>query len=69
MLCSSHGGRHANGGIATIDLLPALVAACGDTPVWFDSGTRSGTELSAHLILRYRVRLSPATGSVALARG
>jgi lactate 2-monooxygenase len=43
--CSNHGGRQANGGIASIDLLPALVAACGDIPVWFDSGIRSGTDV------------------------
>jgi len=43
--CSNHGGRQANGGIASIDLLPALVAACGNTPVWFDSGIRSGTDV------------------------
>ncbi|MFT3805086.1 MAG: alpha-hydroxy-acid oxidizing protein [Burkholderiaceae bacterium] len=43
--CSNHGGRQANGGIASIDLLPDLVAASGDTPVWFDSGIRSGTDV------------------------
>jgi lactate 2-monooxygenase len=43
--CSNHGGRQAHGGIASIDLLPALVAACGDVPVWFDSGIRSGTDV------------------------
>jgi lactate 2-monooxygenase len=43
--CSNHGGRQANGAIASIDLLPALVAACGNTPVWFDSGIRSGTDV------------------------
>jgi lactate 2-monooxygenase len=43
--CSNHGGRQANGGIASIDLLPALVTACGDVPVWFDSGIRSGTDV------------------------
>ena len=43
--CSNHGGRQANGGIASIDLLPALVAACGEIPVWFDSGIRSGTDV------------------------
>jgi lactate 2-monooxygenase len=42
--CSNHGGRQANGGIATIDLLADLVAAAGDTPVLFDSGIRSGTD-------------------------
>ncbi len=42
--CSNHGGRQANGGIATIDLLPDVVAAAGDLPVLFDSGIRSGTD-------------------------
>lgn len=42
--CSNHGGRQANGGIATIDLLADVVAAAGDTPVLFDSGVRSGSD-------------------------
>lgn len=42
--CSNHGGRQANGGIATIDLLADVVAAAGDTPVLFDSGIRSGSD-------------------------
>jgi lactate 2-monooxygenase len=42
--CSNHGGRQANGGIATIDLLADVVAAAGDVPVLFDSGIRSGTD-------------------------
>ena len=42
--CSNHGGRQANGGIATIDLLEDVVKAAGDTPVLFDSGVRSGTD-------------------------
>ncbi len=42
--CSNHGGRQANGGIATIDLLGDVVAASGDVPVLFDSGIRSGTD-------------------------
>ncbi|MEM7780700.1 MAG: alpha-hydroxy-acid oxidizing protein [Pseudomonadota bacterium] len=42
--CSNHGGRQANGGIATIDLLGDVVDASGDTPVLFDSGIRSGTD-------------------------
>lgn len=45
VLCSNHGGRQANGGIASIDLLPGVVAACGNTPVWFDSGVRSGSDV------------------------
>ena len=42
--CSNHGGRQANGGIATIDLLADVVAAAGDPPVLFDSGVRSGSD-------------------------
>ena len=49
--CSNHGGRQANGGIAAIDLLPGVVAAAGDVPVWFDSGVRSGTDVVKALAL------------------
>lgn len=49
--CSNHGGRQANGGIATIDLLPDVVAASGDTPVLFDSGIRSGSDAVKALAL------------------
>ncbi|MEO1015754.1 MAG: alpha-hydroxy-acid oxidizing protein [Pseudomonadota bacterium] len=45
LFCSNHGGRQANGGIAAIDMLPGVVEAAGDTPVLFDSGVRSGTDL------------------------
>jgi lactate 2-monooxygenase len=43
--CSNHGGRQANGGVAAIDMLPEVVAAAGDTPVLFDSGIRSGSDM------------------------
>jgi len=43
--CSNHGGRQANGGIAAIDMLPDVVKASGDVPVWFDSGVRSGSDV------------------------
>jgi lactate 2-monooxygenase len=49
--CSNHGGRQANGGIAAIDMLPAVVAASGSTPVLFDSGVRSGTDVIKALAL------------------
>jgi lactate 2-monooxygenase len=49
--CSNHGGRQANGGIATIDLLPDVVEAAGATPVLFDSGIRSGTDAVKALAL------------------
>lgn len=43
--CSNHGGRQANGGIAAIDMLPDVVKAAGTTPVLFDSGVRSGSDV------------------------
>lgn len=49
--CSNHGGRQANGGIATIDMLPDVVKGAGATPVWFDSGVRSGTDVIKALAL------------------
>ena len=49
--CSNHGGRQANGGIAAIDMLPGVVAAAGGTPVLFDSGIRSGTDVVKALAL------------------
>jgi lactate 2-monooxygenase len=52
--CSNHGGRQANGGIATIDLLADVVKAAGDTPVLFDSGVRSGTDAVKALALGAR---------------
>ena len=43
---SNHGGRQANGGIAAIDMLPAVAQAVnGRVPVLFDSGIRSGTDV------------------------
>jgi lactate 2-monooxygenase len=49
--CSNHGGRQANGGIAAIDMLPGVVAASGNTPVLFDSGVRSGSDVVKALAL------------------
>lgn len=49
--CSNHGGRQANSGLAAIDMLPALVEVAGDTPVLFDSGIRSGTDVIKALAL------------------
>jgi len=49
--CSNHGGRQANGGMAAIDLLPEVVAAAGSTPVLFDSGIRSGSDVVKALAL------------------
>lgn len=49
--CSNHGGRQANGGLPAIDCLPDVVAACGDIPVLFDSGIRSGADVVKALAL------------------
>jgi isopentenyl diphosphate isomerase/L-lactate dehydrogenase-like FMN-dependent dehydrogenase len=49
--CSNHGGRQANGGIAAIDMLPAVVEAAGDVPVIFDSGVRGGEHIVKALAL------------------
>src|SRR5208283_51479 len=49
--CSNHGGRQANNGIAAIDMLPAVVQASGKTPVLFDSGVRTGTDVIKALAL------------------
>ena len=52
--CSNHGGRQANGGVAAIDMLPAVVEACGEKPVLFDSGVRSGSDVVKALAMGAR---------------
>lgn len=54
IFCSNHGGRQANGGLAAIDLLPAIIEACGSTPVLFDSGVRSGSDVVKALAMGAR---------------
>ncbi|MFF8878283.1 alpha-hydroxy-acid oxidizing protein [Streptomyces flaveolus] len=49
--CSTHGGRQANGGLAALDALPAVVAAANGLPVLFDSGVRSGADAVKALAL------------------
>jgi lactate 2-monooxygenase len=52
--CSNHGGRQANSGLAAIDMLPDVVKAAGKTPVLFDSGVRSGTDVIKAIALGAR---------------
>lgn len=49
--CSNHGGRQANGGLAALDALPAVVDAADGLPVIFDSGIRSGADVIKALAL------------------
>ncbi len=49
--CSNHGGRQANGGLAALDALPAVVEAADGLPVLFDSGIRSGADVVKALAL------------------
>jgi hypothetical protein len=49
--CTNHGGRQANSGISTLQLLPAVVKAAGSTPVMFDSGVRDATDVIIALAL------------------
>jgi len=49
--CSTHGGRQANGGVGCLDMLPAVVEAAGKTPVLFDSGVRTGSDIVKALAL------------------
>lgn len=49
--CSTHGGRQANSGLASIELLPGVVQAAGEVPVIFDSGVRAGEHIVKALAL------------------
>jgi lactate 2-monooxygenase len=48
---TNHGGRQANSGIPTLQLLPGVVQAAGSTPVMFDGGVRSATDAVIALAL------------------
>lgn len=44
--CSNHGGRQANGGLSSLEMLPAVIESVDDrVPVLFDSGVRSGSDV------------------------
>jgi lactate 2-monooxygenase len=44
LYCTNHGGRQANSGISTLELLPGILVAAGSTPVMFDGGVRDATD-------------------------
>ncbi|MFT4631329.1 MAG: L-lactate dehydrogenase (cytochrome) [Candidatus Pseudothioglobus sp.] len=46
LIVSNHGGRQLDGAPASIDALPAIIAAVGsDIEVWMDGGIRSGQDV------------------------
>jgi 4-hydroxymandelate oxidase len=52
LFVSNHGGRQLDGAIATLDALPAIVAAVdGRIPVLLDGGVRRGTDILTALAL------------------
>ncbi|MGH8473809.1 MAG: alpha-hydroxy-acid oxidizing protein, partial [Gammaproteobacteria bacterium] len=51
IFCSNHGGRQANGGLSTLEMLGDVAAAVGDIPVLFDSGVRNGSDVVKALAL------------------
>ncbi len=51
LLVSNHGGRQLDGAVATLDALPAVVAAAGGLPVLLDGGVRRGTDILTALAL------------------
>jgi len=58
IVVSNHGGRQVDGGIATLDALPAVVEAVdGRVPVLLDSGIRSGADIFKALALGARAVL------------
>jgi len=55
---TNHGGRQANSGIPTLQLLPGVIEAAGSTPVMFDGGIRSGQDIARALALGARSCMS-----------
>ena len=52
LVVSNHGGRQLDGGAATLQLLPAVLAAVqGRVPVWVDGGVRRGADVVKALAL------------------
>lgn len=57
VILSNHGGRQLDGAIATLDALPAAVAAAADMPVLIDSGFRRGSDILKAVALGARMVL------------
>ncbi len=55
VIVSNHGGRQLDGAIATLDALPAIVAAVPGWPVMLDGGVRRGTDVLKALALGARL--------------
>ena len=52
IVVSNHGGRQVDGAVASLDMLPEIVAAVGDRlTVLFDSGIRTGADIVKALAL------------------
>jgi isopentenyl diphosphate isomerase/L-lactate dehydrogenase-like FMN-dependent dehydrogenase len=58
VIVSNHGGRQVDGAVASLDMLPGIVAAVGDRlEVLFDSGIRTGSDIVKALALGARAVL------------
>lgn len=58
VIVSNHGGRQVDGAVASLDALPAVVAAVGqDVPVLMDGGVRGGADVVTALCLGARAVL------------
>jgi lactate 2-monooxygenase len=68
IVVSNHGGRQVDGAIASLDALPAIVAAVGGrVPVLLDSGVRGGADVLKALALGARAVLIGRTYAYGLA--